>query len=434
MNGDPNSSNEERFLYHLERALKHLYDPPELRSNPLVSILYADPRADPVFALRDLLIKSVESLVPQASAPEGARAWRIYHILHRRYTEQRSQKQVAADLGLSVRQLQREERLARQVLADHLRINCGLEERLTSLPPAPTEPREDADGLESGTPARADELQQLDSAVPVEVTNLSEVIREILELTRPLMQTYQVSVQTSIATILPNLPLKTLLLRQALLDIVGMAMRYTANGQIVVGADCAEQIVSIRIAGARRDDFAFTHLPVREGLEIAEQLIGLCGGALRRTTELSWGEQLPLPAAPTFGIEITFPIKEWIKVLVIDDNADARLLFQRYLAGSRYHVIGAADGRQGVKLAQDLQPDVILLDIMMPEHDGWEILGQLRVHPQTRSIPVFVCSILAQEELALALGAAQFVRKPVNQSALLMALERQLGPTRQESD
>jgi CheY-like chemotaxis protein len=137
--------------------------------------------------------------------------------------------------------------------------------------------------------------------------------------------------------------------------------------------------------------------------------------------------------SPAWSVALTFPIKEWIKVLVIDDNADARLLFQRYLEGSRYHVIGAADGRQGVKLAQDLQPDVILLDIMMPEHDGWEILGQLRVHPQTQSIPVFVCTILAQEELALALGAAQFIRKPVNPAALLLALERRLDPPRQGS-
>ncbi|MBM3130329.1 MAG: hypothetical protein FJ009_17090, partial [Chloroflexi bacterium] len=262
MTSDSTPSTDARLMYHLERALKHLYDPATLRASPLAPLLRADQRADPVFAVRDILINAIESLLPQPNAPGGTRAWRVHQILHRRYTEQQSQKQVAADLGLSVRQLQREERLARQVLADHLRINCGLEERLTSLPPAPAESREDADGLESGTPARADELQQLDSAVPVEVTNLSEVIREVLGLTHPLMQAYRVTVQTSIATDLPNLPLKTLLLRQALLDIVGMATRYTANGQIVVGADCAEQVVSIRIVGARRDG---AHIKVRGG-------------------------------------------------------------------------------------------------------------------------------------------------------------------------
>ncbi len=425
MTSDATPSTDARLMYHLERALKHLYDPATLRASPLAPLLRADQRADPVFALRDILINAMESLLPQPNAPGGTRAWRVHQILHRRYTEQQSQKQVAADLGLSVRQLQREERLARRVLADHLRVEYGLDDRLGSLPGVPAESNEEADSAESGAPTRVAELQQLDSAVPVEATDLGQVIREILEITRPLMQAYHVSVQTTIAADLPNLPLKTLLLRQALFDIIGTTTRYTANGQIIVAADRAEQVVSIRIGGVRRDDSGSG--AASERFEIAEQLINLCGGELRRALND------PVTGSPAWSIALTFPIKEWIKVLVIDDNADARLLFQRYLEGSRYHVIGAADGRQGVKLAQDLQPDVILLDIMMPEHDGWEILGQLRVHPQTQSIPVFVCTILAQEELALALGAAQFIRKPVNPAALLLALERRLDPPRQGS-
>ena len=64
---------------------------------------------------------------------------------------------------------------------------------------------------------------------------------------------------------------------------------------------------------------------------------------------------------------------------------------------------------------------------MMPERDGWALLGELRAHPETRGIPVVVCTILSQGELALALGAADFIRKPVGRMGLLSALDRQLG-------
>lgn len=414
-------STEERFLSHLERALKHLYDPAILRASPLIALFHTDQRADPVFALRDLLIHTIASLVPPANVPKDTRAWRVYQILQRRYTEQHSQKQVAVDLGLSVRQLQREERLARQVLAARLRADYGLDGRLENLPSVPVEAKEETDDAAPDALTRREELQQFDSAVPVQVTNLEEVIREVLEITRPLMQTHHVVAHTAIANDLPRVPLKTLLLRQALLEIVGAATRY-ADERIVIAADCVARVVSLRIGGRVVSGLAAQ--AARAGLEIAEQLIGLCGGVLRRATD---------SAASTFEIEIIFPLQDWLTVLVIDDNADARLLAQRYLEGKRYHVIGVADGRQGIKLAQELQPNVILLDIMMPEHDGWEILGQLRVHPRTRAIPVFVCTILAQEELALSLGAAQFIRKPINPATLLAALERH-RPARQESD
>ena len=62
----------------------------------------------------------------------------------------------------------------------------------------------------------------------------------------------------------------------------------------------------------------------------------------------------------------------------------------------------------------------------MPQDDGWTLLGNLRVHPKTRSIPVVVCTILSQKDLALALGAAEFIQKPISRTEFLSTLERQL--------
>jgi CheY-like chemotaxis protein len=76
---------------------------------------------------------------------------------------------------------------------------------------------------------------------------------------------------------------------------------------------------------------------------------------------------------------------------------------------------------------------VIILDVMMPDIDGWEILGRLRSHPSTSAIPVVVCTILAQEELALSLGASGFLLKPITRQALLEELDRQAALLEKES-
>jgi CheY-like chemotaxis protein len=71
-----------------------------------------------------------------------------------------------------------------------------------------------------------------------------------------------------------------------------------------------------------------------------------------------------------------------------------------------------------------VSPQAILLDVMMPQVDGWKVLARLRQHPATEQIPVIVCTIMAQEELALALGAGGFLRKPVSRQDFLDALDR----------
>ena len=117
---------------------------------------------------------------------------------------------------------------------------------------------------------------------------------------------------------------------------------------------------------------------------------------------------------------------ERLPVLVIDDNVDTLQLMQRYLSNSRYHFVGASDPEQALALAEELSPAIIVLDVMLPGVDGWELLGRLREHPKTSEIPVIVCTILPQRQLALMLGAAEFIRKPVTRRILLSALDRQV--------
>ena len=89
-------------------------------------------------------------------------------------------------------------------------------------------------------------------------------------------------------------------------------------------------------------------------------------------------------------------------------------------------MVAATNGRDGIRLAQELVPHAILLDVMMPEIDGWEVLQTLRTNTQTAAIPVVVCSIFNDPDLAYSLGASLVLSKPVSRDAVLGAL-RQLN-------
>jgi CheY-like chemotaxis protein len=134
-----------------------------------------------------------------------------------------------------------------------------------------------------------------------------------------------------------------------------------------------------------------------------------------------------------FSAELVLPAIGRLPVLVIDDSVDSLRLLQRYVSDTRYYVVGVQDPGQALSLAEKVSPQIIVLDVMMPQVDGWEMLARLRQHPLTQHIPIVVCTILAEEELALSLGADGFLHKPVTRQAYLEALDRQLKRLASES-
>jgi CheY-like chemotaxis protein len=122
------------------------------------------------------------------------------------------------------------------------------------------------------------------------------------------------------------------------------------------------------------------------------------------------------------SIRLTFPSIEKIPALLIDDNPDTILLFQRYTSNTRYIITGVRDPDKAIHMAEMNAPKIIFLDLMMPGVDGWEILNQIRENPLTSAIPVVVVSIMPQESLALAMGANAFLQKPISQNDVLNLL------------
>ena len=121
------------------------------------------------------------------------------------------------------------------------------------------------------------------------------------------------------------------------------------------------------------------------------------------------------------GFEMQLPTVERT-LLVVDDNEDILELFRGYLGPHRYRVITAQTAPEALEKAREFQPYAVTLDLMMPDQDGWEVLQRLLHQPDTRHIPVIVCSVLRQKELALSLGAAAFLEKPVTEQTLVATL------------
>ena len=111
-------------------------------------------------------------------------------------------------------------------------------------------------------------------------------------------------------------------------------------------------------------------------------------------------------------------------VLVVDDDANARSLLRRHLTKAGYRVAEASDGKTAIAMVRELRPAVITLDVMMPGMDGWSVLSALKSDRTIAGTPVVMATILDESRMGFALGASEFLTKPVDRSDLLEAVKR----------
>jgi CheY-like chemotaxis protein len=111
-------------------------------------------------------------------------------------------------------------------------------------------------------------------------------------------------------------------------------------------------------------------------------------------------------------------------LLVIDDDPDAVYLLQENLNQREYTITGARNGKEGLRLARELQPQAILLDIIMPGADGWQVLHDLKANPATAAIPVILLTIVDRKALGFQLGAAAYLLKPLDPLVVRETLDR----------
>ncbi len=391
----------EAFTRQVGHALAHLYDPIILRAHPLVATfgLFNCPNART--ELRELLLKGIEQLRPDPAEPIYSRSWRVYKLLQLRYSQQLGQEQTAYQLGVGVRHLRREQKAAIQILADLLAQLYNLSEAAPATVALPL------DELLANVQA------WLNTATQENSVNAAVIFQAAIQLVTRSAVAHKVKSNSAAFSKLPAVTVDPVGLRQALAIPIISAIKRVPTGQIRYAAgENGKKVLPTVTALAQRKLVTETTDTGAE-LKAARTILNACGLSL----EISEQKR-------TLSLTIHLPISERVKICLFDDNADTVQLFEHYLVGTPYQLSSQRNAEQLIGWIEQHHPQVIILDVMMPEVDGWEILGQLKQHPLTHALPIIICSVLPERDLALMLGAAIYLPKPVTRSKLLAALNQ----------
>ena len=397
--------NFDEFVTSLTDAYEHLYDIVYLRTQPATPLLLMQPERvkhgqhkEPAWQAHHVLIGAIAQLNPEGLAPTLSKVWRKHRLMLLRYIEGLSPQEVADALSISRRQFYRVQEEAMRTLAEML---------------WPPNAQADNPTLRTGLLHEEVERHRREG----KPTPLVRVIESALSLLNERLAEHHVQTQV-LADGLITLDVDEKLFRQLLLGIMDHLVERAHGGtlQIAARASTTEAHVTVLMQPALTlTPQAWTH--TYEQLTAFQELATLNQAQLGL---LQVGEQL-------HGFELRRPFSKAAKhepasVLVVDDNADMLELYRRYLEPCGLQVQTAGHGADALDLLRHARPRAIFLDLMLPEQDGWDILQTLQSQLTTRMIPIIICSVLKQRELALSLGAAQFVEKPFTQATLLAAL------------
>jgi PAS domain S-box-containing protein len=250
-------------------------------------------------------------------------------------------------------------------------------------------------------------------------------------------------------------------LRQVLINLVGNAVKFTERGEVHVSVETlpdSHRPVRIRVQDTGigippdRLDAIFEAFEQADsttarqfggtglGLPISRALCDLLGFSLEVRSVLGTGteftvEMMPATTAMPESFRLAPPPAAARSrgnrlVLIVDDEADSRILLTHYVEEFGCRAIATHSGRSAITLARELQPDLITLDLVMPDVNGWDLLAQLKQEPVLADIPVVIVSIIAQESRASLLGALDLLQKPVDRNALYSVLRRNMSSDR----
>lgn len=368
--------------------------------------------------LRRILLECLEMLRPEMREPEWTKATRAYAILTYRYVDGLSMEEIADKLALSLRQTYREHEKGIKAVASLLWDRTQREKKTGQ--PMPTSFGAE-DRLEA-IQAEVDRLRQAGGGR--ESLKVGEVLEGVRTLLIPIMQHTGGQIQMPPPDTWPAIIADRVMLRQALLNLLSHAL-YNVKGDLAITAVPSQG--SLLIAIREIPPAVRAPRPVRAPSS-SEDKVSLA--AVHALIEAQGGRLEVHDQNERWEARVSLPMPEKMTVLVIDDNTDIVGLFQRYLGGHQVSVVGATDGEQALRLAAELHPQAITLDVMMPHQDGWEILQRLKDSPDTQDIPVIICSVLSEPQLAFSMGASAYITKPVSQIEFLTTLQRYLEPLR----
>ena len=391
------------FRKLVKEALEHLYDPAYLATHPLLPQLATitnTSRLTRAQKLRGTLKEAIEAIRPQQDLPATAPEWRSYLALRYRYVQGMSLGQVESELGLSLRQLQRE-------------LHKGLDAVTTLLwEMRAADGGEETDRLLSET----GEIQELRNEMNQwhlsrEACEVRILLDDAQWMLRPFLSQGALNLRVELPASLSPVLVDVTLTRQALFQILRLVWQHAGENEVLLQASARDNQVEIVMQCQ-----ACVIDPHAPEWQMAQLLFEQQGGMLAAEALTGTGAK----------VVIHLPQANPPRVLIIDDNLATHQLFERYLAPHFYEVAHAYSGSDALPLVAETSPHIIILDVMMPTVDGWQVLRDLTKNPLTAAIPIIICSVLMEPELAVSLGARAYLKKPVGRLELLATLAKLL--------
>jgi CheY-like chemotaxis protein len=400
---DPNENpTRAEFAERVHDALSRLYDLAHIRSHPLAEML-APEGANPLERsqeLRRVLLDAIRAVRPAAGVPAHSPDWRGYRILELRYIEGLEPRTIMGELAIGRSQYFREQAHALGAVTDVLWA-CWRDARAEE--DAGDEGASHADLLRTA-------VERVDERSSSEVIRGGQLLEELRPVIESLARAEGVSLTMDSSCGGFDLRVDRVLLRQAVLGLAAHGLSGARGGEAVLGcfADGGEGGIRLQV---RPRPAAGIVAEGEEGADPWRELVAAMGGSVRVGGDGrdGWEARLVWPTG--------HPV-----LLVIDDNVDFLGLYRRYTAGHNWQIVGATSRAETYQAIAWARPALILLDVLMPGEDGWELLLALKGRDDTRDIAVIVCSVLDQPKLALTLGAAGYLRKPVQKQDLLRVL------------
>jgi CheY-like chemotaxis protein len=390
----------ETFVERVKQVLEHLYDFPYLEGHPLAAESAQPagagrPAETPGQRLRREAVAAVEALSPGPGVPLRAPHARVYNLLHLHYVEGMTVQEAAHELSLSLRQAYRDLRHGEESVAAVL----------WSRRAAPTLPGPGAGAAQSSSVQT--EIARLETHPrPVDLQRLLQYAQKAVERLAA-QRAVDLHVEASPEPMI--VAADQAVAQQVLVNILSHAVQQAQAGPLEVGLASEKEQICLTLRYARD--------PKATGALVINDVVA------QLAARLGWKVQQEDQPAGTRLVTLRMAA-HGSTVLVIDDNEGLVELLERYLAGYACRLVAATSGQAGLELAQELAPDAIVLDVMMPGMDGWELLQIMRTRPQTAAIPVIICSVFNDPELAYSLGASLFLPKPVSRDGILAALRQ----------